>query len=60
LSEHVERAFIIDAPLRPSWSSWLESIGFGVQRSFIRMYRGDHVRTQNADRVFAIAGPELG
>lgn len=60
LSANVDRAFLIDAPSWPSWSSWLESAGFGLQRTFIRMFRGDRVQPQNADRVFAVAGPELG
>ena len=54
-------SFLIDAPHHsPDWVRWLESSGFVAERPFIRMYRGANPYPGIPERVFAIAGPELG
>jgi GNAT superfamily N-acetyltransferase len=60
VAPYADRPFLIDAPLRASWNSWLESIGFAVQRPFMRMCRGTRPFHEHVDRMFAIAGPEFG
>ena len=60
LSVNANRPCIIDVPLRASWTAWLESMGFTVQRRFARMRRGDPRYKELAERMFAIAGPEFG
>jgi len=51
---------VIDAPLHEaSWVKWLETIGFTVERTFVRMYRG-RLDQRVGGREFAIAGPEFG
>lgn len=42
------------------WLDMLKSLGFEVQRRFIRMYLGKLEHPGNPDRQYAIAGPELG
>ncbi len=60
LAAHQDRAFIVDAPARASWTSLIEALGFTVQRPFIRMYRGQPCQSDRSDHTFAIAGPEFG
>jgi len=60
MSAHPERPFVIDAPRRAPWISWLESEGFRLQRPFMRMRRGKQRYRDRVDRLFAIAGPEFG
>lgn len=60
LSAHRDRPFILDVPLLASWADWLGSLGFIVQRPFIRMCRGDERPPGRPDQMFAIAGPEFG
>jgi len=60
LSRHADRPFIIDVPLRESWTAWLESAGFTLQRPFARMRRGERRYDECVERMFAIAGPEFG
>ena len=57
---NADRPFVIDVPLQPSWTGWLESVGFRVQRPFTRMCRGLRPFYERRDRMFAIAGPEFG
>ncbi|MGI8782883.1 MAG: GNAT family N-acetyltransferase [Acidobacteriota bacterium] len=52
--------FILDASDWPDWKQWLESVGFRVQRPFIRMYRGANPFAGRPDQQFAILGPEFG
>jgi GNAT superfamily N-acetyltransferase len=50
----------VDIPrLAPGWIGWLESVGFRVERSFLRMFRGKTPPTARPAQ-FAIAGPEFG
>ena len=60
LAAHADRPFIIDVPLRTSWTRLLESLQFTVQRPFIRMCRGEPCRGERPHRMFAIGGPEFG
>jgi creatinine amidohydrolase len=49
----------LDIHPHPEWQRCLERNGFVVERRFIRMVRGQ-APTERSDRLFAIAGPELG
>ena len=52
---------VIDCPSRhASLIAWLKASGFAYQRPYIRMLRGRSEPLDNADLVFALAGPELG
>lgn len=42
------------------WLSFLEMIGFQVQRPFCRMYRGQLNYPGNPEMQYAVAGPEFG
>jgi GNAT superfamily N-acetyltransferase len=42
------------------WIAWLESVGFLVERPFLRMGRGRKQCPELAAQQFAIAGPEFG
>jgi GNAT superfamily N-acetyltransferase len=51
----------VDVPrFPPDWIVWLESMGFTVERLFLRMGRGPTKCPGIAGRQFAIAGPEFG
>jgi hypothetical protein len=60
MSAYADRPFIIDTPLRASWTAWLESAGFTLQRPFTRMRHGEQRFRERVDQVFAIGGPEFG
>ena len=60
LDIHADRAFVIDVPLQRSWTDWLVSMSFTLQRPFTRMCRGPGQFQERLDRIFAIAGPEFG
>ena len=52
---------VIDCPDRHrALTSWLAASGFAYQRPYIRMLRNRARPLDDADRVFALAGPELG
>jgi GNAT superfamily N-acetyltransferase len=61
LAEHPDRAFFIDVPDgREAWAHALSTLGFELERPFVRMHRG--VMTAAGDRslIYAITGPEFG
>jgi len=60
LSTHADRPFIIDVPVRESWTGWLEAAGFTLQRPFTRMRRGERRYDERVEDMFAVAGPEFG
>jgi GNAT superfamily N-acetyltransferase len=66
LSELNGKRVAIDAPrLDGEWLNWLESIGFVVERPFVRMFRYSNAPHPHAHpgvpaRQYAIAGPEFG
>ena len=52
---------VIDCPSRHGpLIEWLKASGFDYQRPYIRMLRGRSEPLDNADLVYALAGPELG
>ena len=51
----------LDAPaFAEEWIRWLESIGFRIERRFLRMRRGQDTSPGLPGWQFAIAGPEFG
>jgi GNAT superfamily N-acetyltransferase len=61
LAGEVAGKLAVDIPrLAPEWIAWLESAGFRVERSFLRMFRGQTPPPCLAALLFAIAGPEFG
>lgn len=42
------------------WNEWLTSLGFELQRPFIRMFRGTNAHPGLPQNQFAILGPEFG
>jgi len=60
LAQASGRLFAIDAPrLDAEWLAWLESVGFGVERPFVRMFVKGHVHPGVPARQYAITGPEF-
>lgn len=54
------RLFALDAPqLDAAWLAWLESVGFAVERPFVRMFRSGHTHPGKPARQYAITGPEF-
>jgi hypothetical protein len=54
-------AFAVDAARSaPEWIPWLESVGFRVERPFLRMVRGENRHAGMPERQFGIGGPEFG
>ena len=52
---------VIDCPSRHRAPiDWIAASGFAYQRPYIRMLRGRSDPLDNADLVYALAGPELG
>ncbi len=57
----VDGPVAIDVPRdRAEWVRWLESVGFTVERPFLRMRRGGYAECGEPSRQFAIVGPEFG
>jgi predicted N-acetyltransferase YhbS len=54
-------AYVLDAPEHCApWLAWLRATGFKEERSFTRMSRGKLRDPGQPERMFAVAGPELG
>ncbi len=61
LGEHVGRSFFIDVPEdQHTWKEMVSALGFTIERSFQRMYRGVLRAPGEPSLVYAIAGPEFG
>ena len=61
LASQAGETLAVDVPrLDSEWTAWLESAGFTMERSFLRMYRGQRQRPGFDARQFVIAGPEFG
>jgi GNAT superfamily N-acetyltransferase len=61
LASHPRRSFFVDAPERDDgWTDVLRTLGFGVERPFLRMYRGVLTAPGNPSVLYAITGPEFG
>ncbi len=57
----VDGPVAIDVPRDwAKWVRWLESVGFTVERPFLRMRRGGSAVYGEPSRQFAIVGPEFG
>jgi GNAT superfamily N-acetyltransferase len=53
--------FIVDVPAQAhQWINELKTVGFTIQRPFIRMHLGALVNPGDPSMSYAIAGPELG
>ncbi len=51
----------VDVPrLKSEWTTWLESVGFAIERPFLRMRRGENESPGHREPQFAISGPEFG
>jgi ribosomal protein S18 acetylase RimI-like enzyme len=56
-----DRSIVLDATTGSApWLRLLDSLGFAVERSFTRMYRGPNRSPGREGLVWAIAGPEVG
>jgi GNAT superfamily N-acetyltransferase len=61
LAEHPDRAFFIDVPDgREAWTRTLATLGFQIQRPFVRMHRGRFPAAEHPALSYAITGPEFG
>ena len=59
--EGLDGQAVIDCPDRhEALTGWLGASGFAYQRPYIRMLRGRAQPLDDADMVYALAGPELG
>jgi GNAT superfamily N-acetyltransferase len=57
----VPALLVVDVPDRhAALGGWLDTLGFAVERPYIRMAYGTNVVPDDGARLFAIAGPELG
>jgi ribosomal protein S18 acetylase RimI-like enzyme len=55
------RSVVLDVPEENTeWIEWLISLGFTLQRSFVRMYKGANAYPGITGFQFAITGPEFG
>ncbi len=61
MARHQTTSFVIDVPANNlQWNQRLQNFGFALERSFVRMYYGSRVETEEVRSQFAIAGPEFG
>ncbi len=61
LASQEGRSLIVDAPRHiPEWTAWMESVGFVMERPFLRMRRGENANSGDPNLQFGIAGPEFG
>lgn len=61
LAAQPDRRFYLDVPDdRQEWRNVLSSLGFAIERPFLRMHRGALVTPGRPSAMYAIAGPEFG
>lgn len=61
LGECDNKSVIVDSiDERITWNSFLQDLGFEIQRPLIRMYLGEHLYPGQPEYQYAIAGPEVG
>jgi hypothetical protein len=61
LAAHPDRTFFIDAPDRADgWGDVLSTLGFAIERPFLRMHRGRLTAPGNPAVVYGVTGPEFG
>jgi GNAT superfamily N-acetyltransferase len=61
LAAHPDRSFFVDVPDgQRAWTHGLSTIGFAIERPFVRMHRGALTATGRVSSIYAVAGPEFG
>lgn len=61
LAEQPSRRFFLDVPDdQQGWRDVLSSIGFAIERPFLRMHRGPLITPGQPSSIYAITGPEFG
>jgi predicted N-acetyltransferase YhbS len=61
LAAHPETSFFIDVPNgEDGWRDGLRTLGFTMERPFLRMHRGVLSAAGNPSVVYAVIGPEFG
>ena len=61
LAANGDRRFFIDVPDgHEEWKAALQTLGFAIERPFLRMYRGNLTAPGNPSVVYAVTGPEFG
>ena len=61
VAEQPNRSFYLDAPDdRQMWRGVLSTMGFAIERPFLRMHRGPLSTSGQPASIYAIAGPEFG
>ena len=61
LAAHRETRFFLDTPDRADgWDEVLTTLGFTIERPFLRMHRGPLTAPGSPSVVYAVTGPEFG
>ena len=61
LAEQPDRRFYVDVPDdQHQWRDVLSTMGFAIERPFLRMHRGPLTTPGQPSSIYAIAGPEFG
>jgi hypothetical protein len=61
LAAYPDRNFFMDVPDdQQAWRARLAQLGFAIERSYLRMYRGRLTASGQPSQVYAITGPEFG
>jgi predicted N-acetyltransferase YhbS len=61
LAEQPDRRFYVDVPDdQHQWRDVLSTMGFAIERPFLRMHRGPLTAPGQPSSIYAIAGPEFG
>jgi GNAT superfamily N-acetyltransferase len=61
LAEQPDHRFYVDVPDdRQEWRDVLTTMGFAIERPFLRMHRGPLTTPGHPSSIYAIAGPEFG
>ena len=61
LTEYPDRRFYLDVPDdQQEWRDIISTIGFAIERPFLRMHRGSLERPGRPSSMYAVAGPEFG
>ena len=61
LAPQAGASFAIDVPKQATeLIKWMETVGFVIERPFLRMCRGDNPSPGLPDHIYGIAGPEFG
>jgi len=61
LTEYPDRRFYLDVPDdKQEWRDIISTIGFAIERPFLRMHRGSLENPGRPSSMYAVAGPEFG